>query len=127
MSLPPIAPLMLQVTEAFAEPETVALNCLVVEMGTPALAGATLTVTWGAAVTFRFTVPLMVPPKPLLTTVTGTCVPACAAVAVPEAFNPVDEISVVASAVPPKFTTELAPKFEPLSEMVKGPTGTEFG
>ena len=29
--------------------------------------------------------------------------------------------------VPPKFTVELAPKFAPLSEIVKGPTGTEVG
>ena len=41
----------------------------------------------------------------------------------PAAFTFVDETNVVASGVLPKFTTELAPKFAPLSEMVKAPTG----
>ena len=33
----------------------------------------------------------------------------------------------MASCAFPKFTTELTPKFAPLSEIVKGPTGTEVG
>lgn len=127
VEFPPVTPFTAQVTAVFAEPETAALNCLVVVTGTPTLDGATLTVTGGAAVTFRLTIPLVVPPRPLLTTVTGTPNPTWVDVAVPDAFSPVEEISVVASAVPPKFTTELAAKFDPFSEIVKGPTGTEFG
>jgi len=119
--------LAVQVTAVLLDPVTVALNCLVAPVETVAVAGATLTVTGAAAVTLRFTGLLTVPPRPLLTTVMGTLVPTCAAVAVPVAFKPVGEISVVASAVVPKFTTELAAKLAPFREIVNCPTGTEVG
>jgi len=127
VAFPPRMEFTLQVTAVFEEPLTVAMNCLVAETGTPALAGATLTVAGAAAVTLRLTGELVVPPSPLFVTVTATCIPICAAVAVPDAFRPVGESSVVASATPPKLTTEFAPKFAPLSEIVKGPTGTDVG
>ena len=41
----------------------------------PALAGATLIVTTGAAVTLKLTAELVVPPSPLFVTVIGTFVP----------------------------------------------------
>ena len=69
------APITLQVTAVFAELSTVAVNCRVVEIGTPALDGATLTVTGGAAVTLWLTGPLVVPPSTLFFTVMGTLVP----------------------------------------------------
>ena len=68
-------PRTLQVTEVFVDPVTVAVNFLVVEAGTPALVGATLIVTTGAAVTVKLTEELVVPPSPLLVTVIATLVP----------------------------------------------------
>jgi hypothetical protein len=127
VEFPPATPFTVQVTAVFAAFFTVAVNCLVVVTGTPALEGATVTVTPGAAVTLKFTGSLLVPPRPVLVTTMGTLVPTWAAVAVPLAFRPVDETKVVVIGVPPKDTTELAPKFAPLSDMVKGPTGTEVG
>jgi hypothetical protein len=127
VAFPPATLLTLQVTPVFAAPFTVAVNCCVFVTGTPALAGPTETVTGAAAVMLRLTGPLVVPPRPLFVTVMGTLVPTWAAVAVPVALRPVDESSIVVSGVLPKFTTEVAAKFAPLSEMVKVPTGTEVG
>ena len=124
---PPMTAFTLHVTAVFDDPVTVAVNLRVVETGTPTLAGATLTVTGGAAVMLRFTEELTVPPRPLLVTVMGILVPIWAGVAVPVARKLVGDSSVVASGVPAKFTTELAAKFAPLREIVKGPTGTEVG
>jgi hypothetical protein len=127
VEFPPETPFTLQVALVFAEPVTVAANFRVVDTGTPALDGATLTVTGAAAVTLKLTTELVVPPSPLLVTVIGTLVPTWAAVAVPVAFKPVDETRVVLIGTPPKFTTEFGPKFAPLREIVKGPTGADVG
>src|SRR5204863_275479 len=117
----------LHVTAVLAEPATVAVNCLVCVTGTDALAGARLTVTGAAAVTLRLTGVLVVPPSPLLTTVMGIFFPTCVASAVPLAFRPVEETSVVAIGVPANWTVEFVPKFAPFSEIVKDPAGTEVG
>jgi hypothetical protein len=127
MESPPAEPLTLQVTLVFDVPATVALNCFVCATGTPALAGETETVTGAAAVMLRFTGELVVPPKPLFTTVIGTFVPTCAVVAVPLARSPVGETSIVASGVAPNITVEFMPKLAPLSEMVNAPAGTDVG
>ena len=119
--------LAVQVTAAFVEPVTAALNCCVAPAETVAVTGDTLTVTGAAAVTLKFTGLLVVPPRPLLITVMGTLAPTCAAVAVPVAFNPVEDNNVVVSGVFPKLTVELAPKFAPFREIVNCPTGTEVG
>jgi hypothetical protein len=115
------------VTAVLLEPETVALNCRVALAETIAVAGATVTVTGAAPVTLKLTELLVVPPSPLLVTPMGTFEPTCAAVAMPVAFNPVDETRVVASGVLPKLTTELAPKLAPLREIVNCPTDTDDG
>ena len=75
VAFPPATPFTLQLAAVFDEPITVAVNFLVVEMGTAALAGAMLIVTGGAAVTLKFTGELVVPPRPLLVTVIGTFMP----------------------------------------------------
>jgi hypothetical protein len=125
--LPPLTPFTAHVTDVFVDPVTVAVNCFVLVAGTDADVGATVTVTGAAAVTLKFTVLLVVPPSPLLTTLTGTLVPTCAAVAVPVAFSPVGESRVVVSATPPNVTVEFDAKFDPFSEIVNVPTGTEVG
>ena len=127
VALPPARLFTLQVTAVLVEPVTAALKDRVAAGATAAVAGVTLTVTGLAAVIRNLTAVLVVPPSPVLVTVMGICLPACAAVAVPVAFSPVGESSVVARATPPKFTTELEPKFDPLSWMVKAPAGVEVG
>ena len=68
VEFPPIIALTLQVTAVFDDPFTVAVNCRLVEAGTPTLAGATLTVTGAAAVILKLTKELIVPPRPLFVT-----------------------------------------------------------
>jgi len=92
VELPLMTPFTLQVTALFVEFETVALNCRVCVTATEALAGETLTVTGGAAVTLRLTGVLVVPPNPLLTTVIGIFLPTCEASAAPVAFKLVGDI-----------------------------------
>jgi hypothetical protein len=118
---------VVQFTAVLLEPATVALNCFVAPAITVAVAGETLTVTGAAAVTLKLTELLTVPPRPPFVTVIGILVPTCEAVAVPVAFRPVEETSVVVNAVFPKLTTEFAPKFAPFREIVNDPTGTDDG
>src|SRR5258706_16331803 len=115
VELPPAMPFTLHVTAVLVDPLTVAPNCRVVETGTPALEGETLTVIGFATVIRKLTAELVVPPRPVFVTVIGTEVPTCEAVVVPLALSPVEDSRVVASAPPPRFTTEFPPKFAPFN------------
>jgi hypothetical protein len=127
VALPPPTPFTLHVTAVLVEPDTLALNCFVWVTGTEAVDGDTLTVTGAAAVILRLTAELVVPPNPLLTTTMGIFLPTWEESAVPVAFSPVEDTRVVAIGFPPNWTVEFVPKFAPLSEIVKLPTGTEVG
>jgi hypothetical protein len=127
VAFPPLTPFTLQITPVFDEFSTVALNCRACVTGTPAADGDTVTVTAGAAVMVRLTMELVVPPNPLLTTVMGTFLPTWEASAIPAPFRPVADIRVVVMGTPPNWTVEFIPKFAPLREIVKAPTGTEVG
>ena len=115
-ALPPATPLTFQVTDVFALPLTVEVNCCVA-------AGASVTVvgampictggggggtTGGAVVTLNCTAAVVTTPLPVFVTVTGSFVPACAAVAVPVATIPVAETSFEVTTTPPTLTTEFA-------------------
>src|SRR4051812_42327047 len=105
---PPAMAFTLHVTPVFDVPPTAAVNCRVAPTTTDAVVGLSATVTGSGAVTARLTDELVVPPMPEFTTVIFTFVPASAAAATPVAFRLVGETYVVASGVPPNWTTEVA-------------------
>jgi hypothetical protein len=72
VEVPPATPFTLQITLAFAEPVTVALNCRVAAGATVAVTGATLTLTGLAEVILRLTEGLVNAPMPVFVTVMGT-------------------------------------------------------
>src|SRR5580704_4363625 len=119
--LPLICPATDHVTAVFAVPVTVAVNCCDAPVTRFALVGeiVILMLELGALST---TVTAFETAEPGFgfVTVTGT-LPACAAVAVPLAVNCVGDTNVVASAVPPKFTTAPLTKFVPITSKVNAP------
>src|SRR5271154_4770854 len=119
--LPLISPATDHVMAVFVVPVTVAVNCCDAPVTKFALVGemVTLMLELGALST---TVTAFETAEPGFgfVTVTGT-LPACAAVAVPLAVNSVDDTKVVASAVPPKFTTAPLTNFVPITSNVNAP------
>ena len=80
-----------------------------------------------AVATAKVTAPLVVPPRPGLTTLTASFLPAWLAAMVAVARNLVPETKVVETLTPSTLTTEAAVKLEPFSDSAKTPAPPLLG
>ena len=135
VALPPVMPLTDQATAVLVDPVIVAPKACVAPGASVALVGdtATLMPEFGGSgfvvplPTLIITVSLVVAPTPVCATFSGTCVPACAALALPVTRSSVAETRVLASGTPPKVTTTPSVKLEPFSRRVNAPGATVLG